>query len=248
MRASKGTKYLCNMLQLPRVFIKSVLFGCFWAFAMVSFPLEKAFSQSASYQLAVLKYRGGGDWYSNPTALPNLVGFCNEQLGMQLDKEVATVDVGAPELFDYPWLHMTGHGNVVFSGAEAQNLRTYFDAGGFLHISDNYGMDEYVRREMKKVIPEAIWTEIPWSHPVFHLIYDFEKGLPKVHEHDDLPPRGYGLFLNGRLVVFYDHESDLGDGWEDWQVHRDPEELRQRALQMGANLVAYALQGATEAN
>ncbi len=246
MRASKGTKYLCNMFQLSQVFIKPVLFGCFVAFAMASLPLQKAFSQAGVYQLAVLKYRGGGDWYSNPTAVPNLVTYCNESLGMQLNTDVATVDVGAPELFDYPWLHMTGHGNVVFSGSEAQNLRTYLEAGGFLHVSDNYGMDEYVRREMKKVLPEARWTELPWSHSVFHTVYAFDSGLPKVHEHDDLPPRGFGMFLNGRLVVFYDQESDLGDGWEDWQVHRDPEEVRQLALQMGANLVAFALQGSIE--
>ena len=248
MRASKGTKYLCNMFQFSRDFIKPMLFGFFIACAMVSFPLQKVQAQSGSYQLAVLKYRGGGDWYSNPTAVPNLVTYCNEELGMLLNTEVATVDVSAPELFDYPWLHMTGHGNVVFSGAEAQNLRTYLEAGGFLHISDNYGMDQYVRREMKKVLPEAEWLELPWTHPVFHSIYAFDSGLPKVHEHDDLPPRGFGLFLNGRLVVFYDFESDLGDGWEDWQVHRDPEEVRQLALQMGANLVAFALQGSIESN
>ena len=248
MSASKGTKYLCIMFQLHRVFLAPILFAGFWACAMVSLPVHTACAQSGMYQLAVLKYRGGGDWYSNPTAVPNLVAFCNSELGMQLNDEVATVDVGAPELFDYPWLHMTGHGNVVFSGSEAQNLRVYLEAGGFLHISDNYGMDEYVRREMKKVVPDAEWIELPWSHSVFHSIYAFDSGLPKVHEHDDMPPRGYGLFLKGRLVVFYDYESDLGDGWEDWQVHRDPEEVRQLALKMGANLVAFALQGSVETN
>ncbi len=248
MREFKGTKYLCNMLQWCQNFIKAVLFGFFAVFAMASYPFQNACAQSGSYQLAVLKYRGGGDWYSNPTAVPNLVAYCNEQLGMTLSEEVATVDVGAPELFDHPWLHMTGHGNVVFSGSEARNLRTYLEAGGFLHISDNYGMDQYVRREMKKVLPESDWAELPWAHPVFHAIYPFESGLPKVHEHDDMPPRGYGLFLDGRLVVFYDYESDLGDGWEDWQVHRDPEEMRQLALQMGANLIAFALQGSVESN
>lgn len=200
-------------------------------------------AQTGFYQLAVLKYRGGGDWYSNPTAVPNLVSFCNAELGMNLDEEIAFVDVGSPDLFDFPWLHMTGHGNVVLSSSETRNLRMYLEAGGFLHISDNYGMDPYVRREMRKVFPSTDWVELPWSHHVFHSAFDFDKGLPKIHEHDGLPPRGYGLFHEGRLVVFYDYEADLGDGWEDWQVHRDPESIRQIALRMGANLVQTAMSG-----
>ena len=200
-------------------------------------------AQAGFYQLAVLKYRGGGYWYSNPTAVPNLVSFCNEELGMNLDEEIAFVDVGSPDLFDFPWLHMTGHGNVVLSSSETRNLRIYLEAGGFLHISDNYGMDPYVRREMRKVFPSVDWVELPWSHDVFHSAFDFDKGLPKIHEHDGLPPRGYGLFHEGRLVVFYDYEADLGDGWEDWQVHRDPESIREIALRMGANLVQTAMSG-----
>ena len=140
----------------------------------------------------MLKYRGGGDWYANPTAVPNLRAFCNDELAMGLNDEVATIEVGSPELFDYPWIHMTGHGNVVFSASEAQNLRSYLLAGGFLHISDNYGMDPYVRREMAKVLPDTEWLQVPWSHPVFHAAYDLDQGLPKVHEHDDLPPQGLG--------------------------------------------------------
>ena len=201
-----------------------------------------------SQEIAVAKYAGGGDWYANPTSLPNLVKFCNQNINTILNTTIGTVEVGSTEIFTYPFIHMTGHGNVVFSSDEVENLRSYLLAGGFLHIDDNYGMDQYVRREMKKVLPEAEWLELPWTHPVFHSIYAFDSGLPKVHEHDDLPPRGFGLFLNGRLVVFYDFESDLGDGWEDWQVHRDPEEVRQLALQMGANLVAFALQGSIESN
>jgi hypothetical protein len=177
-----------------------------------------------------------------------LVRFCNEELKMKLSEEVATVEVGSPDLFDFPWVHMTGHGNVVFSASEAQNLKHYLEAGGFLHISDNYGMDPFVRREMAKVLPEAEWLEVPWTHRVFHAAYDLDSGLPKVHEHDDLPPQGLGLFHEGRLVVFYDYQSDLGDGWEDYQVHRDPEELRQWALQMGSNLVSHAFHGAVGLN
>ena len=241
MRVCKGTNYLCTMFHFPQIFVKTLLFGCFVGAWCAAAPAQDGF-----YQLAVLKYRGGGDWYANPTAVPNLIAFCNEEVGMQLNEEVATVDVGSPELFDFPWIHMTGHGNVVFSSAEAQNLREYLTAGGFLHISDNYGMDPYVRREMKKVFPESDWIELPWSHALFHGAFDFETGLPKVHEHDDMPPRAYGLFVEGRLAVFYDFESDLGDGWEDWQVHRDPESLRLSALRMGANLVSFAFQGGWE--
>ena len=198
----------------------------------------------AELEIAVLQYRGGGDWYANPTALPNLSAYCNEALGTRFSEETPYVEVGAPDLFNYPFVHMTGHGNVVFSASEARNLGDYLRNGGFLHISDNYGMDPYIRREMGKVLPESDWMEIPFDHPVYHIAFDFPSGLPKVHEHDDLPPRGYGLFHEGRLVCFYDVECDLGDGWEDYRVHRDPEAIRVRALQMGANLVTYALSGA----
>jgi len=231
------------MFHFRQVFIKAAVFGFFLAA-----EAQDVAAQNGFYQLAILKYRGGGDWYANPTAVPNLRAFCNDELAMGLGEEVATVEVGSPDLFDFPWIHMTGHGNVVFSASEAQNLRSYLEAGGFLHISDNYGMDPYVRREMAKVLPDADWLEVPWSHPVFHAAYDLDEGLPKVHEHDDLPPQGLGLFHKGRLVVFYDYESDLGDGWEDYQVHRDPEEIRQWALQMGANLVTHAFRGAVGLN
>ena len=199
---------------------------------------------SADVQLAVLQYRGGGDWYANPTAVPNLVDFCNTEMDMSLREEVPYVEVGSPDLFNHPWVHMTGHGNVLFSSREAEQLRSYLQAGGFLHISDNYGMDAYVRAAMAKVFPDAEWVEVPFDHPVYHQQFDFAQGLPKVHEHDDLPPRGFGLFHQGRLVCFYDHECDLGDGWEDYQVHRDPEEVRLEALRMGANLIRYSMGGA----
>jgi hypothetical protein len=196
-----------------------------------------------TYEFAVMQYGGGGDWYSNPTSMPNLVRFCNEELSMNVSDNVPYVSVGASEISMYPFIHMTGHGNVVLSSSEARNLRDYLSAGGFLHISDNYGMDEYIRQEFKKVYPQHEWVEIPFDHPVYHQKFDFDQGLPKVHEHDDNPPRGFGIFHEERLVCFYDHECDLGDGWEDYQVHRDPEEVRLLALQMGANLVQYALGG-----
>ena len=198
----------------------------------------------ADVQLAVLQYRGGGDWYSNPTAVPNLARFCNAEMGMHLSEDVPYVDVGSSDLFNHPWIHMTGHGNVVFSSREADQLRSYLESGGFLHISDNYGMDPFVRAAMAKVFPDQQWVEVPFDHPVYHQQFDFADGLPKIHEHDDLPARGFGLFVQGRLVCFYDHECDLGDGWEDDQVHRDPEDVRESALRMGANLIRYAMGGA----
>ena len=197
----------------------------------------------ATYQVAVMQYRGGGDWYSNPTSLPNLVRFCNSELSMNIDEEIVYVEVNSPDLSLYPFIHMTGHGNVVFSSSESRNLRSYLLAGGFLHISDNYGMDAYVRKEFLKVFPKLDWVEVPFNHPVYHQTFDFDQGLPKIHEHDDLPPRGFGLFFEGRLMCFYDIECDLGDGWEDYQVHRDPESVRLLALQMGANLVQFAMGG-----
>ncbi len=190
--------------------------------------------------MGLLKYNGGGDWYANPTALPNLAKFCNEKIGTNFSTEYGTVEVGSVELYDYAFLHMTGHGNVVFSDLEAENLRNYLIAGGFLHIDDNYGMDPFVRTAMKKSFPELEFIELPFEHEVYNQNFQFKNGLPKIHKHDDKPPQGFGLFWEGRLICFYSYESDLGDGWEDYDVHKDPEELRQAALQMGANIIQYA--------
>lgn len=194
----------------------------------------------SSYKIALLKYRGGGDWYANPTSLPNLIAFCNERMGTNIDPGPATVEAGSPEIFNYPFVHMTGHGNVIFSLEDAENLRNYLIAGGFLHIDDNYGMDQYVRREMKKVFPELEFIELPFDHPVYHQRFDFPEGLPKIHEHDNKAPRGFGLIHEGKLVCFYSYESDLGDGWEDPEVHNDSEAARLKALRMGANLIRFA--------
>jgi len=197
-----------------------------------------------SYQIALLKYNGGGDWYANlETSLPNLIKFCNEHLNTNINPEQAIVDAGSTEIFNYPFVHMTGHGNVIFSSQEAENLRNYLSAGGFLHVSDNYGMDKFVRVQLKRVFPELDLVEIPFSHPIYHQKYDFSNGLPKIHEHDKNPPRGYGIIYNGRLVCFYDVECDLGDGWESAEVHNNSEETRNKALKMGANIISYALTG-----
>jgi hypothetical protein len=189
--------------------------------------------------IALLKYNGGGDWYANPTSLTNLIRFANSQLSTHLSENYATVDVGSQELFLYPFVHLTGHGNVVFSNEEVKNLRTYLLGGGFLHIDDNYGIDKYIRREMKKVFPELDFVEIPFSHAIYHQKFDFPNGLPKIHEHDNKAPKGYGLFWEGRLICFYSYECDLGDGWEDTSVHNDTEERHQKALQMGANILQF---------
>lgn len=194
---------------------------------------------SPTYAIALLKYNGGGDWYANPTSLPNLAEFCNKNLQLNLETDIPTVEVGSPEIFNYPFVHMTGHGNVVFSSAEAENLRTYLIAGGFLHIDDNYGMDPYVRPAMQKVFPELTFVELPFTHPIFHQHYEFRTGLPKIHEHDNKPPQAFALFWEGRMVCLYTYECDLGDGWEDRDVHKDPEETRQKALQMGANILQF---------
>lgn len=200
-------------------------------------------SWSQSLEIALLKYNGGGDWYANPTSLPNLIKFCNERINTHINPEAATVEVGSIELFSYPFVHMTGHGNVVFSDSDVKNLRLYLESGGFLHIDDNYGMDEYVRREMKKVFPDQNFIELPFTHAIYHQEFSFEEGLPKIHEHDLNPPQGFGIFHNNRLVCFYSYECDLGDGWEDPEVHNDSEETRKKALKMGANIISYVFKG-----
>jgi hypothetical protein len=201
------------------------------------------------YQIAVLKYNGGGDWYANlETSLPNLIKFCNDNLKTGIHPDQAIVDAGSAEIFNYPFVHMTGHGNVIFSTQEAENLRHYLLAGGFLHISDNYGMDKFVRTEMKKVFPESDLVELPFTHPIYHQKYDFPNGLPKIHEHENKSPQGFGLFYKGRMVCFYDFECDLGDGWESPEIHKDSEETRSKALKMGANIISYAFTAVEKKN
>lgn len=193
----------------------------------------------SAQDVAILKYDGGGDWYANPTAVPNLIQFSNKNAHTVISDKPKTVTADSEELFNYPIVFMTGHGNVFFDDSAVENLRNYLIGGGFLHVSDNYGIDPYIRREMKKVFPDVSFQEIPYNHPVYHQIFDFET-LPKIHEHDGKPAQGFGIFYKGRLVVFYDYQSDLSDGWEDQEVHHDPFELKEKALKMGANLIVYA--------
>ncbi|MEX0315641.1 MAG: DUF4159 domain-containing protein [Allomuricauda sp.] len=208
------------------------LLCCFLTFFVIG--------QSHAQQIAILKYGGGGDWYSNPTALPNLIAFCNNNIGTKINLKPETVEVGSVSIFQYPYLHMTGHGNVFFSQEEAENLRTYLLSGGFLHIDDNYGMEPYLRRELEKVFPEKQLEELGADHPIFSQRFAFPEGLPKIHEHDGKRPQALGIFEKGRLLLLFTFESDLGDGWEDPPVHNDPEEVRLKALQMGANILEYA--------
>ena len=192
-----------------------------------------------SQEIALLKYNGGGDWYANPTSLPNLIKFCNQNINTTIKNKPATVEPGSPDIFSYPYIHATGHGNVLFSDNEILNLRNYMLSGGFLHFDDNYGLDEYLRREIKKIFPNSNLVEIPASHPIFQKPYSFPSGIPKIHEHDGKRPQAYGIFENNRLVFLYTYECDLGDGWEDAEVHNDPKEVREKALKMGANILNY---------
>ena len=194
-----------------------------------------------SFQLAVLKYKGGGDWYSNPSSVKNLAIFCNKYLNMNIDKNYDIVEPSSQNLFDYPFVYMTGHGNVVFTNHDIENLRKYLLGGGFLHIDDNYGMDKYIRTEMKKVFPELDFVEIPINHNIYHNIYQFDNGLPKIHKHDNQRSKGLALIHNNRIICFYSYESDLGDGWEDASIHGNPENIRTQALKMGVNILCYAL-------
>lgn len=209
-------------------------------YLLFSFLLLTSFSPAPKLRLGLLKYNGGGDWYANPTSLPNLAKFCNQELGTNLDTENGVVEAGSPEIFQYAFIHSTGHGNMTMSEQEAANMRAYLLAGGFWHIDDNYGMDPFVRPTLKKIFPEAELVELPFDHPIYHQHYQFNSGLPKIHEHDGKPPHGYGLIIKGRVVVFYSYECDLGDGWEDFAVHKDPAEKHIQALQMGANILQYA--------
>lgn len=195
-----------------------------------------------SQDIAILKYKGGGDWYSNPTALPNLIKFCNANINTKINSKPQTVETGSVDIFQFPFLHMTGHGNVFFNEIEAKNLRNYLISGGFLHIDDNYGMQPYITKELKKVFPDKELVELPATHAIFNIAYKFPKGLPKIHEHDGKRPQAFGIFYENRLVLLFTFESDLGDGWEDAEVHNDPKKVREKALKMGANIIKYVFE------
>lgn len=215
-----------------------IIFEKYFSLLLVCFTISFVGTLRAQ-EIAVLKYGGSGDWYANPTSLPNLIAFCNKNIGTQIEKEPQTVEPGDNAIYNYPFLHMTGHGNVLFTETEVINLRTYLLAGGFLHIDDNYGMEPYIKREIKKLFPNKELEEIPANHPIFSKEFDFPEGLPKIHEHDGKPPVALGIFEEDQLLLLYTLESDLGDGWEDEEVHNDPITIREKALKMGANIISY---------
>lgn len=197
-------------------------------------------TNSIAQEVGILKYDGGGDWYANPTAVPNLIKFCNDNIRTDIVTLPKTIEANNIDIFNYPIVFMTGHGNIFFNENEIRNIRNYLTSGGFLHVSDNYGLDKYIRREFKKVFPDLKFQEIPFDHPIYHQTFEFKKGIPKIHEHDNKPPQGFGIFIDGKLVCFYDYETDLSDGWEDAVIHNNPEEVRLKALRMGANIIEFA--------
>lgn len=194
-----------------------------------------------TFQIAVLKYNGGGDWYANPTSLKNLILFCNENIGTNIENEPAVIEANNLNIFNYPFVHVTGHGNIIFDQNEIENIRNYLLSGGFIHIDDNYGMDQYIRKEIDKIFPNNDLLELKNNHPIFNSKYKFN-GLPKIHEHDGKDAQAFGITIEGRLVLIYTYESDLGDGWEDQEVHNDSDEVRTKALKMGANIIKYAFE------
>lgn len=216
--------------------MKKVLVGMILVLSMVNV----AVAQKSSLKMALLKYNGGGDWYSVVDALENLVSFTNQNLNTNFQLDYATVDVGSAEIFNYPLLFLTGHGNIILTEQEAENLRNYMQAGGFLYIDDDYGIDPYIRPVLKQIFPQSELTEVPFSHPIYHQKYDFPKGLPKVHKHNEKPPQGFGIFLEGQMVCFYSYESNISDGWESFEVHKDDQAIRLASLKMGANIIQYA--------
>lgn len=221
--------------------MKKISFQTFIKFSTTALLLYMlAFSTNGfSQEIALVKYSGGGDWYANPTSLPNLIQFCNQNIGTKIESKPVTVELSSSSLFLYPFIHITGHGNIVFTEAEIRNLRNYLLSGGFLHIDDNYGLDKYIRREIKRVFPELDFVEIGKEHAIFKKPFAFPSGLPKIHEHDNKPPQAFGLFKDGKLICLYTYESDLGNGWEDPEVHNDPKEVREKALRMGSNIINY---------
>lgn len=204
-------------------------------------PVNIMAQSNESFTLARVKYRGGGDWYNDPSSLKNLIEFTRNRVPISIDPEYEDVAIGSRDLFQYPFAFLTGHGTISLNRTEASNLRDYLDNGGFLYIDDDYGLDEHFRNVISQVYPNEELIEIPFEHEIYHQVYDFPNGLPKVHEHDGKPPRGYGLFREGRMVLFYTYECNLADGWANPEVHQDPESIRQDALQMGVNILVYAL-------
>ncbi len=220
-----------------KLIVSKVIILC----TVILIPLKAQTNTNGNFQIARLKYSGGGDWYNDPSAEINMLKFVAENTTVATFPEYTFVDISSNDIFSYPFLFLTGHGNVVFSDEEVQRLRTYLENGGFLYIDDDYGLDKSIRRELKKVFPDNPLVELPFNHELYHILYNFEQGPPKIHEHDGKPPQGFGIFIGKRLAVYYTYESNPSDGWADPEVHKDPPEKRQKALEFGTNLILYAL-------
>lgn len=218
----------------------SILLMFFLAVSLL-LPTSMLAQNEDSFTLARIKYRGGGDWYNDPSSLKNLIEFTESHVPISIDEEYDDVSIGSRELFNYPFAFLTGHGTISLNSAEATNIREYLDNGGFLYIDDDYGLDEHFRKIIAQIFPDEELIEIPYEHAIYHQVFDFPEGLPKVHEHDGKAPRGFGLFREGRLVLFYTYESNLADGWANPEVHQNPASVRQEALQMGVNILVYSL-------
>jgi hypothetical protein len=222
------------------MFSKLTSFALFFFF-VTSLAWPVSAQESESFNLARIKYSGGGDWYNNPSALRNLADFARQHVPIAINPEYDDIEIGSPDLFNYPFAFLTGHGTITINQAEAKNLRTYLQNGGFLYVDDDYGLDEHFRDAINKVFPNEKLVELPFDHPIYHQVFEFSEGLPKIHEHDGKPPQGLGILLDGRLAVFYTYETNLGDGWTNPDIHNDPAAVREKALQMGTNILIYAL-------
>ena len=244
VRAARLVAVICSLLAVGAAAGPAARANAFRSRTPLATPDSRLPSVTVSaprLAIARLQYDGGGDWYANPSSIPNLLTAIAERTSLAVDRNEARVTLMDDRLWDYPFLHVTGHGNIHFSDAEVERLREYLKRGGFLHVDDNYGLDESFRREIARVYPDRPLVDVPLSHPIYHLVYDFPKGLPKIHEHDGKPARGYGIFLGDRLAVYYSYSSDLGNGWEDVGTYNDPPELHEAALRMGVNLFVYAV-------
>lgn len=221
--------------------MKNLLRSTLLLFVIIPLSLPVYAQEAGDFEIARVKYRGGGDWYNDPSSLKNLIRFTNQQVPITINSKYEDVALGSTEIHSYPFLFLTGHGTITANNSEVRNLRTYLENGGFLYVDDDYGLDEHIRTLLSQVFPDEELIELPFNHPIYNQVFEFKAGLPKIHEHDNESPRGYGLFLNGKLIVYYTYESNLGDGWADPEVHSNPPDIRQKALQMGANILVYAL-------
>ncbi|MEW5766802.1 MAG: DUF4159 domain-containing protein [bacterium] len=221
--------------------MRSRLFKLLSLICLLCFPAASYPAEQTNFVFTVIKYGGGGDWYNGLSGVRNFLGELNKRTNVKASPKEKVLELTNPDLFYSPFVYINGHGNIKLTPTEVLRLRNYLEHGGFLFINDDYGLDEFIRREMKRVFPDKDFVELPFDHPIYHNLYDFPEGLPKIHEHHGGPPHGYGIYHQGRLVVFYNYNTDIADGWETEEVHHDPLQKREAAVKMGINIVLYAL-------